>query len=48
MCSLPDGSISKNVIIFGDDMSSTVHIDHKKNIFWFLKKVQDKGKMILR
>ena len=30
---LPDGSIDKNVIIFGVDMSSTVHIDNKgKNI----------------
>ena len=28
--SLPDGSIGKNVIIFGADMSSTVYIDNKK------------------
>ena len=28
--SLPDGSMSKNVIIFGVDMSSSVHIDNKK------------------
>ena len=28
--SLPDGSMGKNVIIFGDDMSSSVHIDNKK------------------
>ena len=31
--SLPDGSMGKNVIIFGVDMSSSVHIDNKeKNI----------------
>ena len=29
--SLPDGSMGKNVIIFGVNMSSTVHIDNKKN-----------------
>ena len=28
--SLPDDSVSKNVIIFGDDMSSSVHTDNKK------------------
>ena len=28
--SLPDGSIGKNVIIFGVDISSSVHIDNKK------------------
>ena len=28
--SLPDGSMGKNVIIFGVDMSSSVHIDNKK------------------
>ena len=28
-CSLPDGSVGKNVIIFGADMSSSVHIDYK-------------------
>ena len=27
--SLPDGSIGKNVIIFGADMNSSVHIDKK-------------------
>ena len=30
--SLPDGSVGKSVIIFGVDMSSFVHIDHKKKI----------------
>ena len=30
---LPDGSMSKSVIIFGVDMSSSVHIDNKKKIF---------------
>ena len=28
--SLPDASMGKNVIIFGVDMSSSVHIDNKK------------------
>ena len=28
--SLPDGSMGKNVIIFGADRSSSVHIDNKK------------------
>ena len=28
--SLTDGSVGKNVIIFGVDMSSSVHIDNKK------------------
>ena len=28
--SLPDGSMDKNVIIFGVDMSSSVHIDNNK------------------
>ena len=28
--SLPDGSVGKNVIIFGVDMSSSGHIDNKK------------------
>ena len=32
--SLPDGSVGENVIIFGVDMSSSVHIDNnKKDIF---------------
>ena len=29
--SVPDGSVGKNVIIFGVDMSSSVRIDNKKN-----------------
>ena len=28
--SLSDGSVGKNVIIFGVDMSSSVHIDNKE------------------
>ena len=28
--SLPDGSVGKNVFIFGDDMSSSVDTDNKK------------------
>ena len=30
--SLPDGCVGKNVIIFGVDMNSLVHIDNKKKI----------------
>ena len=30
--SLPDGSVGKNVIIFGADINSSVHIDDKKDI----------------
>ena len=36
--SLPNGSISKNVIIFGVDMSSSVHIDNKKKEILILGK----------
>ena len=28
--SLPDGSVGKNIIIFGVDMSLSLHIDNKK------------------
>ena len=27
---LPDGSVDKNIIVFGVDMSSSMHIDNKK------------------
>ena len=27
--SLPDGTMGKNVIVFGVDMSSSMHVDHK-------------------
>ena len=39
---LPDGSEGKNAIIFGVGMSSSAPIDNKKEIFYFLKKVQHK------
>ena len=29
------GGIGQNVIIFGGDMSSSVHVDNKKKTFWF-------------
>ena len=32
---LPDGSIGKNVIIFGADMSSSVHIDNKGKLITY-------------
>ena len=35
---LPDGSVGKNVIMFGADMNSSVHIDNKgKDILIFCK-----------
>ena len=43
MCSLPNGSIGQNVIIFGDDMSSAVHIDHKKIYILILEKSSKQG-----
>ena len=39
--SVPNG-FGKNVIIFGVDMSSSEHVDNKKNIFQFLLKVLNK------
>ena len=41
--SLPDGEFGRNVMIFGVDMSSSVHVDNKKRTFQFLEKVQHKG-----
>ena len=39
--SLPDGSgFVKNLIIFGADMSSSAHVNNRKNISWFLAKIQ--------
>ena len=46
--SLPDGSMGKNVIILGVDMSSSVHIDNKKKDILVLVKIQHKNWMILR
>ena len=40
--SLPDGSVGKNIIIFGVDMRSSVHIDNKgKDIL-----ILDKGSIL--
>ena len=36
--SIPDGSVGKNVITFGIDMSSSVHIDNKGNDILILGK----------
>ena len=41
--SLPDGSMGKNVIIFGVDMSSCVHIGNKKKDFSILGEGQTQG-----
>ena len=38
--SFPSGRFGQNVMIFGVDMSSSVHVDNKT--FWFLEKVQHK------
>ena len=32
--SLPDGIVGRNVIIFGADLSSSVHVDNKKRHFY--------------
>ena len=41
--SLPDGSVSKNVITFGVDMSSSVHIDNKGKDILILGKCPTQG-----
>ena len=41
--SLPDGSMGKNVIIFGVDMSSSVHIDNKEKDILIVGKGPTKG-----
>ena len=33
--SFPNGGFCQNVIIFGVDLSSSVHVDYKKKTFWF-------------
>ena len=40
---LPDGSFGRNVVIFGADMNSSVHIDNKGKDILILGKVQRKG-----
>ena len=40
---LPDGSVVKNDIIFGDDMSSSVHIDNKGKYILILGKSLTQG-----
>ena len=41
--SVPDGNVVKNVIIFGVDMSSSVHIDNKRNDILILGKGPTQG-----
>ena len=41
--SLPDGCVGKNAITFGADMSSSVHIDNKRNDILILVKNQQKN-----
>ena len=41
--SLPDGGVDKNVIIFGVDMSSDVHIDNKEKDILILGKGATQG-----
>ena len=41
--SLPDGSLGKNFIIFGIDMSSSVHIDNKAKDILMLGKGPTQG-----
>ena len=41
--SLPDGSVGKNIIIFGIGMSSSMHIHNKKKEIWILDKRSTQG-----
>ena len=41
--SLPDGSMTKNAIIFGADMNSAMHIDNKGNKILILGEGPTKG-----
>ena len=41
--SLPDGSLGKNVIIFGADVSSSVHDDNKKKDILVLFEILTQG-----
>ena len=41
--SLPDGSMGKNAMMFGVDMSSFVHIDNKKKMFLIFGKCSSQG-----
>ena len=41
--SLPDGSMGKNVIIFGADMSSSGHIDNREKDILILGKRPTQG-----
>ena len=45
--SFTDGSIGKNVIIFGADMSSSVHFDNKNKDIIVLVEEQHKEKILL-
>ena len=45
---LPDGSMSKNVIIFGVNMTSSLHIDNKKKYILILCKGLTQGLDLLR
>ena len=40
---LPDGSFGRNVVIFGVDMSSSVHVNNKRKDILILGKVQRRG-----
>ena len=45
--SFPGGGYGQNVLIFGADMSSSPHIDNKKQIYQFLEKDQHRDQNIL-
>ena len=40
--SFPSGGFVQNVLAFGADMSSSIHIDNKKKIYHFLEEDQRK------
>ena len=41
--SLPDSSVGKNIVIFGVDMSSSVHVDNKKKDILIIGKGPSQG-----
>ena len=44
--SFPGGGFGQNILMFGVDMSSSVHIDNKEKTYWFLEHNQYKGQNI--
>ena len=47
-CSFKDGSMGKDVIIFGPDMSSSIHIDNKNKDILILDEGPTQGLDVLQ